>query len=77
MAKGLEQVQADKLVHRDVAARNVLQHKKEPKITDFGMSRLIEDNSMEQLNMNWVLFAGCHPKLYEKKNTQPEALQSI
>lgn len=37
------------LVHRDIAARNILLSKDfEPKITDFGMSRVLE--SLESLN---------------------------
>jgi predicted Ser/Thr protein kinase len=44
MAKGLEHLHSNNIVHRDIAARNVLLHQNEPKITDFGMSRLLEDD---------------------------------
>ncbi len=44
MAKGLEHLHANNIVHRDIAARNVLLHQNEPKITDFGMSRLIDSD---------------------------------
>ncbi len=42
-AKGLNHLHSNNIVHRDVAARNVLVHRNEPKLTDFGMSRLVED----------------------------------
>jgi serine/threonine protein kinase len=42
-ALGLEHMHAEHLVHRDVAARNVLLDEyKSPKLTDFGMSRASE-----------------------------------
>ncbi len=45
MAKGVEHLHANNIVHRDIAARNVLLHQNEPKITDFGMSRLIDEDN--------------------------------
>jgi hypothetical protein len=44
VAKGLGHLHANHIVHRDVAARNVLLQNNEPKITDFGMSRLVEED---------------------------------
>jgi predicted Ser/Thr protein kinase len=41
IAKGLSHLHSNNIVHRDVAARNVLLHQNEVKITDFGMSRLV------------------------------------
>jgi serine/threonine protein kinase len=44
VAKGLGHLHANHIVHRDVAARNVLLQNNEPKITDFGMSRIVEED---------------------------------
>ena len=43
ISKGLNHLHSNNIVHRDVAARNVLVHQNEPKLTDFGMSRLIDE----------------------------------
>eukprot|EP00029_Vermamoeba_vermiformis_P010127 TRINITY_DN526_c0_g2_i7.p1 TRINITY_DN526_c0_g2~~TRINITY_DN526_c0_g2_i7.p1 ORF type:complete len:1042 (-),score=152.68 TRINITY_DN526_c0_g2_i7:28-3153(-) len=43
IAKGLSHLHSNNVVHRDVAARNVLVHRNEPKLTDFGMSRLVDE----------------------------------
>jgi hypothetical protein len=44
-AKGLSHLHSNNIVHRDVASRNVLLHQNEPKITDFGMSREVNQES--------------------------------
>jgi hypothetical protein len=43
-AQGLSHLHSNNIVHRDVAARNVLLHQNEPKITDFGMSRFVDED---------------------------------
>jgi predicted Ser/Thr protein kinase len=43
IAKGIEHLHANNIVHRDIAARNVLLNQNEPKITDFGMSRFLAE----------------------------------
>jgi hypothetical protein len=43
-AKGLNHLHSNNIVHRDVAARNILLHQNEPKLTDFGMSRFVEED---------------------------------
>jgi hypothetical protein len=43
IAKGLNHLHANNVIHRDVAARNVLIHRNEPKLTDFGMSRIVDE----------------------------------
>lgn len=45
VAKGLAHLHSHNIVHRDVAARNVLLSHNEPKLTDFGLSRLVEERS--------------------------------
>jgi len=45
IAKGLFHLHLQKLVHRDIAARNILlTNTLEPKVADFGLSRKIEQN---------------------------------
>ncbi len=46
VAKGLAHLHSHNMVHRDVAARNVLLSHNEPKLTDFGLSRLVEDQNL-------------------------------
>jgi hypothetical protein len=43
IAKGLNHLHSNNVIHRDVAARNVLIHRNEPKLTDFGMSRIVDE----------------------------------
>lgn len=45
IASGLNHLHSNNIVHRDVASRNVLIHKNEAKLTDFGMSRLIDEDN--------------------------------
>jgi serine/threonine protein kinase len=44
ISKGLTHLHANNIVHRDVAARNVLLHQNDTKLTDFGMSREVAEN---------------------------------
>jgi hypothetical protein len=44
ISKGLAHLHANNIVHRDVAARNVLLHQNDTKLTDFGMSREVAEN---------------------------------
>lgn len=45
IAKGLYHLHENNIVHRDLAARNILMHNGEPKISDFGMSRIIKEET--------------------------------
>ena len=54
MARGIAHLHACKIVHRDIAARNVLLHQDIPKITDFGMSRLAQDEIVENTTQTKV-----------------------
>jgi len=44
ISKGLSHLHSNNIIHRDVAARNILLHQNEAKLTDFGMSRLVSEN---------------------------------
>eukprot|EP00029_Vermamoeba_vermiformis_P010124 TRINITY_DN526_c0_g1_i3.p1 TRINITY_DN526_c0_g1~~TRINITY_DN526_c0_g1_i3.p1 ORF type:complete len:1056 (-),score=196.35 TRINITY_DN526_c0_g1_i3:69-3236(-) len=44
ISKGLSHLHSNNIVHRDVAARNILLHQNEAKVTDFGMSRVVSEN---------------------------------
>ncbi|CAJ0934454.1 unnamed protein product, partial [Mesorhabditis belari] len=58
IADALAYLVTKKIVHRDVAARNVLlTKKKKPKLCDFGMSRHIDDFTVrenERLPLQWI-----------------------
>ncbi len=43
ICKGISHLHANNLVHRDIAARNVMLHKGEPKLTDLGMTRVVDE----------------------------------
>ncbi len=43
IAKGLYHLHKNQIVHRDMAARNILLNFNQPKISDFGLSRLVND----------------------------------
>ena len=43
ISKGLSHLHSNNITHQDVAAHNVLLNQNEAKITDFGMSRLIDE----------------------------------
>lgn len=45
IARGLDHLHQNNIVHRDLAVRNVLLHHGEPKISDFGMSRKLKEVS--------------------------------
>jgi tRNA A-37 threonylcarbamoyl transferase component Bud32 len=45
IARGLDHLHQNNIVHRDLAVRNVLLHHGEPKISDFGMSRKLKEAS--------------------------------
>jgi serine/threonine protein kinase len=53
MARGLLHLHQNNVVHRDLAARNILLTKSgEPKISDFGMSRLLKEASQKGQTKN-------------------------
>lgn len=45
IARGLDHLHQNNIVHRDLAVRNILLHHGEPKISDFGMSRKLKEAS--------------------------------
>eukprot|EP00029_Vermamoeba_vermiformis_P000232 TRINITY_DN10259_c0_g1_i1.p1 TRINITY_DN10259_c0_g1~~TRINITY_DN10259_c0_g1_i1.p1 ORF type:complete len:299 (+),score=58.89 TRINITY_DN10259_c0_g1_i1:158-1054(+) len=45
IARGLDHLHQNSIVHRDLAVRNILLHHGEPKISDFGMSRKLKEAS--------------------------------
>jgi predicted Ser/Thr protein kinase len=47
VAKGLYHLHKNKIIHRDIAARNVLLSRGEAKISDFGMSRKIDNQDAQ------------------------------
>jgi serine/threonine protein kinase len=54
-ARGVAHLHRQGVVHRDIAARNVLltEHD-DPKVADFGMARLLDEAAYEQQTMNTV-----------------------
>jgi c-src tyrosine kinase len=45
IAKGIYHLHRNNIVHRDLASRNVLMSRGQPKISDFGMSRKLQESS--------------------------------
>jgi hypothetical protein len=74
ISKGLGHLHANNIVHRDVAARNVLLHQNEAKITDFGMSRLIDEQKQHGTTkselgpIRWMAPESLKAKQYSSKS---------
>lgn len=77
ISKGLSHLHANNIVHRDVAARNVLLHQGEAKITDFGMSRLIDEQKQHGTTkselgpIRWMAPESIKVKQYSSKSGKP------
>lgn len=80
VAKGLLHLHSNNIVHRDVAARNILLHQNEPKITDFGMSRLINDDNKKGTTkselgpIRWMAPEALRSKEYSTKSGKSKLL---
>ena len=74
IAAGMEYLSGKKFVHRDLATRNVLvDSRKQPKVSDMGLSRDLEDNNCKHRPTGFLPLAGMippthpHPQRYVKK----------
>ncbi len=75
VAKGLGHLHANNIVHRDIAARNILLQNNEPKITDFGMSRFVDEQkrgttASELGPIRWMAPEALKSKEYSAKSGQ-------
>jgi predicted Ser/Thr protein kinase len=74
ISKGLFHLHNNNIVHRDLAARNILlSGTGDPKISDFGMSRLVNDNKGNTTKSNvgpikWMAPESIKRKEYSKKS---------
>jgi len=76
IAKGMFHIHKEGIVHRDLAARNILLGPSfEPKITDFGMSRVLieSDVNQQQTNSNvgplkWMAPESISSRAYSQKS---------
>jgi serine/threonine protein kinase len=56
IAKGILHIHHENLIHRDIAARNILLTKSgEAKLADFGFSRIVEQSAKETKTITYVL----------------------
>lgn len=85
IAEGMVHLHQYNIVHGDLAARNILMHENVPKVSDFGLSRIVEDIDEQYQSdtavgpLRWMVsetyFCG-HTKLPTIKQA-PEALRGI
>ncbi len=74
IGRGLSHLHSNNIVHRDIAARNVLLHQGEPKLTDFGMSRLINEQQQRGTTkselgpIRWMAPESLREKQYSTKS---------
>jgi serine/threonine protein kinase len=77
IASGMYHLHRHNIIHRDLATRNVLlthsSGEGEPKITDFGMSRFLETNSIAQTKSDigpvcWMAPESIARRTYSKKS---------
>jgi serine/threonine protein kinase len=74
IARGMFHLHYHNIVHRDLAARNILLNEANvPKISDFGMSRIIKKDEEGEVYMTQKMildqYVGCHLKQLERENT--------
>lgn len=74
IARGLDHLHQNNIVHRDLAVRNILLHHGEPKISDFGMSRKLKEASQVGKTANnigpirWMAPEALSQQLYSTKS---------
>jgi predicted Ser/Thr protein kinase len=73
IARGIVHLHSNNIVHRDLAARNVLLNQGEPKITDFGMSRVVDEQQRgttksELGPIRWMAPESLRDKQYSNKS---------
>jgi hypothetical protein len=73
ICKGISHLHSNNIVHRDLAARNVLLNQGEPKITDFGMSRVVDEQQRgttksELGPIRWMAPESLRDKQYSNKS---------
>ena len=78
IAEGMEYLEQNQVVHRDLAARNILMDSEtEVKISDFGMSRNVEDYYTSSRTGVWPLKWYAPECIYESKFTSKSDVWSF
>jgi len=72
IAKGLYHLHKNQIVHRDMAARNILLNFNQPKISDFGLSRFVNDTQKGTTRSNvgpirWMAPESLKNQIYSTK----------
>jgi hypothetical protein len=73
--EGLAHLHKRKIIHRDLKPENILLHGKVPRLTDFGISRALTDNSYSQTTSGTMFYMA--PEAFDGKRNVQTDIRSV